>query len=254
MKYYFNGLTLLISHYNRSISLERLLNSFRLLDCGFEEVIVSDDGSNNSHLQTIKNFAEEYGFRLITTPLNKGLGHNINKGQDAVKTPYTLYVQEDFVPTSLFPEKLQAAVELMTEDQDLDMVRFYAYFKYPYLKPLKDGFSEMIFKPWLFGYRKFYYYSDHPHLRRSTFPEKFGRYKEGLKVERTEYEMMMSFLKNRGKGLFYDDFQSLFIQKNSSEEPSTVQRNFSRESNNPVITMMRHLYRHLRFNFDLYFK
>ncbi|HEY0898105.1 MAG TPA: glycosyltransferase, partial [Sphingobacteriaceae bacterium] len=95
------------------MSLERLLDSFRLLDCSFEEVIVSDDGSNSQHLQTIKHLAEEYGVRLITTPLNKGLGNNINKGQDAVRTSYTLYVQEDFVPTSLFPEKLQAAVQLM---------------------------------------------------------------------------------------------------------------------------------------------
>jgi glycosyltransferase involved in cell wall biosynthesis len=252
--YYFEGVSLLVTHYNRSTSLERLIRTFDRLNCRFEEIIVSDDSSRDVHLEKLREIQKTFPFRLITAAENKGLGNNINKGQEAVVTPLTLYVQEDFVPTSLFPEKMRAAVQLMADDRDLDMVRFYAYFNYPYRKPLKHGFSQMIFKPWLPGYRKFYYYSDHPHLRRSTFPFKFGRYQEGLKVERTEYEMMMSFLKKRGKGLFFDDFQSLFIQKNSSEEPSTVHRNFWRESKNPVITMMRHLYRHCRFNFDLYIK
>ena len=35
---------------------------------------------------------------------DSGLGNNINKGQDAVKTPLTLYVQEDFTPAAIFPE------------------------------------------------------------------------------------------------------------------------------------------------------
>lgn len=247
----FKGVSLLVTHYNRSSSLERLLTAFDRLDCRFEEIVVSDDSSANVHLERMKELQKSFPFTLITTPVNKGLGNNINKGQAAVSTPYTLYVQEDFVPSELFPAKLESALQIMNERADLDMVRFYAYFNYPYLKPYRDGFSEMTFRPWLPGYRKFYYYSDHPHLRRTTFPNKFGKYKEGLKVEKTEYEMMMSFLKKDGKGLFYTDFQQLFTQKNTTEEPSTVRRNFWRENNSFIITGMRHLYRHLKFNFDL---
>jgi glycosyltransferase involved in cell wall biosynthesis len=246
----FPEVTLLITHYNRSTSLERLLKAFTDLQCNFGDIVVSDDGSKPEHVDYIKNLKESYRFTLVTTPVNKGLGNNINKGQDAVKTPYTLYVQEDFVPEKIFPVHFQRALRFMNDQPDLDMVRFYAYFVYPYLKPIGDGFSEMRFKLTLPGYRKFYFYSDHPHLRRSTFFNKFGRYAEGIKVEATEYEMMMSVIKKKGKSLFFDEFTTLFEQKNSADEPSTVRRNVWRESENPLITGMRHLYRHLKFNYN----
>ncbi|MCW3123424.1 MAG: glycosyltransferase family 2 protein [Flavipsychrobacter sp.] len=250
--YYFQGITLLITHYNRSSSLERLLESFKKLNCKFEDIVVSDDGSKQEHLDHIKELHAHYLFRLITTPKNRGLGNNINKGQDAITTPYTLYIQEDFVPLAAFPEKLQDALQFMNERKDLDMVRFYAYFKYPYLKPLKNGFSEMKFRIWYTGYKKFYMYSDHPHLRRSNFLQKFGRYPEGVNVEVSEYGMMMSFLKNNGKALFYEDFQGLLDQVNSTAEPSTFKRNFWRESENPVIALTRHAFRHLKFNYRFF--
>ena len=251
--YIFKDVTLLVTHYNRSRSLERLLNSFKNLNCTFEDIVVSDDGSKPEHQEYLKSLEKSLSFRLITTEKNKGLGNNINKGQDAVKTAYTLYVQEDFDPTAIFPEKFKTALEIINEKPDIDIVRFYAYFKYPYLKPYKNGFSEMNFKLWYPGYKKFYYYSDHPHLRRTDFFKKFGRYVEGEKVEKTEYKMMMSFIKKGGKGMYYDDFTGLFEQKNSSAEPSTVKRNFWRESEGFAIATLRHAYRHVRFNIDYLF-
>jgi glycosyltransferase involved in cell wall biosynthesis len=244
--------TLLITHYNRSNSLERLLRSFRGLEMEFEEIVVSDDGSKAEHLERLRLLQQEYSFKLVTTPTNKGLGNNINKGQDQVKTKMTLYVQEDFVPQLLFKEKLKVSLQLLAKDNTYDMVRFYAYFNYPFLKPIEGGFSAMKFSawPWFLGYKKFYYYSDHPHLRRSNFFEKFGRYQEGIPVERTEYRMMMSFLKKKGKALFFDDYTSLFSQENSSIEPSTVKRNYWRETRNPAVVVLKHSYRYLRFNMD----
>jgi len=247
---YFKDVTLLITHYNRSLSLKRLLDSFKALNCNFEHIIVSDDCSKPEHLEKLRDWQSEYHFELISTKKNKGLANNLNKGQDAVKTSYTLYVQEDFVPKILFPEKLSQAVCFMNEKSELDIVRFYAYFKYPYLKPFRDGFSEMIFSIFKTGYKKFYFYSDHPHLRRSTFLQKFGRYIEGINSDQAEYKMMMTFLKRKGTGLFYVCFTELFDQLNSDEEPSTVHRNNLRESNNFFIKTARHLYRHLKFNFD----
>lgn len=252
--YSFPTVTLLITHYNRTASLERLLESFRQLHCSFGGIVVSDDGSKPENLELVKELQSRYSFKLVTTPVNKGLGHNINKGQSAVTTPYTLYIQEDFIPKTIFPEKLRQAVDFMQHDAELDMVRFYAYFKYPYLKPLSDGFSDMCFRIWYPGYRKFYMYSDHPHLRRSNFFQKFGKYIEGEKGDVTEYRMMMSFLQMHGKALFYDDFKGLFDQKNSSDEPSTMKRNQMRESDNFFVTQLRHAYRHLKFNFDFLFR
>ncbi|MDQ4140958.1 MAG: glycosyltransferase family 2 protein [Bacteroidota bacterium] len=253
--YYFEGVTLLITHYNRSHSLHRLLGTFKEQNCFFQDIVVSDDGSKTEHLNKLKELQAIYPFRLISTEKNQGLGNNINKGQDAVKTPYTLYIQEDFVPKPIFTPSLRHALGFMKKKEDLDMVRFYAYFKYPFLKTYKNGFSEMLFSPWpwYWGYRKFYYYSDHPHLRRSNFLEKFGRYPEGLKGDVTEYRMMMSFIQKKGKALYYNDFQGLFDQQNSLAEPSTMKRNYWRESEQPLITAARHLYRHLRFNLDFLF-
>ena len=98
----YKDVTLLITHYNRSSSLERLLRAFMNIGAWFEDVVVSDDCSREKHLRRVKALQKDFSFKLITTPENKGLGHNINKGQDAVKTPFTLYVQEDFVPRKEF--------------------------------------------------------------------------------------------------------------------------------------------------------
>jgi len=97
-------------------------------------------------------------------------------------------------------------------------------------------------------------YSDHPHLRRSNFPLKFGRYPEGVKGDITEYRMAVSFIKHKGKGLFYDDFTKVFYQKNSSAEPSTMNRSNWRESQHPIFLMVRALYlkfKLLKWTFDL---
>ncbi|MCF0041854.1 glycosyltransferase [Dyadobacter fanqingshengii] len=249
-EYIFNGVTLLITHYNRSQSLEQLLRSFAGLHCKFEDIVVSDDGSKSEHIDYLHSLQNQFNFRLITTPHNKGLGNNINKGQDAVQTPLTLYVQEDFTPAPIFPEKFQHALRIMKTRQEIDMVRFYAYFEYPYLTNEDNGFYDMAFNVWKPGYRKFYMYSDHPHLRRTSFFQKFGRYIEGQKGDFTEYTMMMSFLKKKGKAVFYKDFTGLFTQRNSEVEPSTMKRENWRLSENFFLTNIRHLYRHLKFNFD----
>jgi glycosyltransferase involved in cell wall biosynthesis len=249
----FPGVTLLVTHYNRSSSLERLLSSFERLDCRFDDIVISDDGSTEDQLTSLKGLKGRYNFHLVTTPVNKGLANNINKGQEAVRTPYTLYVQEDFVPSESFPEHFLDALAIMEERNDLDMVRFYAYSAYPYLKPYKKGYSEMLIKPWYTNYRKIYYYSDHPHLRRSSFPDKFGRYAEGIKGDRTEYRMCVSFIQNNGKGLFYNDFKSLFTQVNSADEPSTMRRKSWTTSKNPLISLFRYGYRQIRYNYDLLF-
>jgi glycosyltransferase involved in cell wall biosynthesis len=248
--YTFKDVSLLITHYNRSQSLEQLLQSFLDLNCHFEDVVVSDDGSKPEHVEYLIQLQKKFSFRLVTTPQNKGLGNNINKGQDAVQTAFTLYVQEDFTPTEIFPASFQKALNLINTKPELDMVRFYAYFEYPYLKNPDHGYYDIDFNIWKPGYQKFYVYSDHPHLRRTSFFQKFGRYTEGVKGDVTEYNMMMSFLKNKGKAMFFKDFTGLFIQKNSEAEPSTMKRNMWRESDNFFLAQLRHLYRHLKFNRD----
>jgi glycosyltransferase involved in cell wall biosynthesis len=253
MQYFFKDITLLITHYNRSESLHRLLAEFKKLSCEFGAIVVSDDGSTPMHQEELKKLQIEFDFALVGTDKNQGLGNNINKGQDQVKTAYTLYVQEDFIPLSIIGNCLSNAQELLLERPDIDMVRFYAYFKYPYLAPIKNGFSEMKFGILKKGYNKFYYYSDHPHLRKSDFLQKFGRYSEGKNPEVTEYDMMFSFLLKGGKAMYFDRFQDVFIQKNTTQEPSTMVRGSLRESDKWYIFILREMYRHVKFNMSYFF-
>ncbi|RYE36977.1 MAG: glycosyltransferase [Sphingobacteriaceae bacterium] len=251
--HHFPQVTLLITHYNRCKSLQHLLVAFQNQQCTFGDTVVSDDGSLPVNLEILKQLQTQFNFKLITSPQNKGLGNNINKGQDAVKTPYTLYIQEDFEPDASFSTHFLDAMQFLEKETELDMVRFYAYLKYPYLKTHEKGFSRMLIKPWYTNYKKIYYYSDHPHVRRSTFLQKFGRYAEGIKGDRTEYKMCVSFIKNKGKALFYNDYKALFTQINPVDEPSTMSRNSLTNSTNPFIIFIRHIYRQLRYNFDLLF-
>jgi len=250
--YTFPQVSLLITHYNRSESLSNLLHSYQKLGCGFGEIVVSDDGSRIEHLDKLKLLQKEFSFKLITTPVNRGLGHNINKGEDAVTKAYTLYVQEDFEPASNFPEKFTEALELMDANRKLDIVKFYAYYAYPYLRPFNSNYSEMYLPPLGTDYTKIYFYTDHPHLRRSTFFQKFGRYPEGIKGDLTEYKMCISFLQNKGQGLFYNDFSNLFFQRNSAEEPSTMTRQSWKQKNGPIIRMVRYCYRQAKYNYDIF--
>lgn len=220
------NLTLLITHFNRSQSLERLLNAVKSYRLSFAEIIVSDGGSKDEHLNAVKKLQTDFKFTLLTTAVNKGLGNSINVGQDAAKTPFILYIQEDFVPTAAFGKVLANGMEIIEQEPEWDIVRFYSFpwAPFPYLKPYKDGFSKMVFSllPWYSNHVKFYYYSDHPHIKRKTFPDKFGRYIETLNGDVTELGMCRTFLKRNGKGIYYVNFKELFEHVNSTDEPGTV--------------------------------
>ncbi len=250
--YYFNEVTLLITHYNRSKSLESLLTAFENLHCSFEEVIVSDDCSKPEHLLKVTELQKRFHFRLLTTPVNGGLGHNNNKAQDAVKTAYTLYVQEDFMPKPIFPALFVKSMKLMREQSDIDIIRYYSYFSYPYLKPFDTDFSLLDFhpEPWYANHRKFYFYSDHPHVRRSNFFNKFGRYIEGIRGDRTEYRMSLSFVQKKAKGLFYTQFNQVFDQRNTNDEPSTMldERPEWKLSRNILVRTIRFFYLIYKFS------
>ncbi len=250
---HFDDVTLLVTHYNRPHTLERLLRTFRSLQCSFNEVIVADDGSREENLNRIKALQQEFKFRLLTSPKNMGLGNNINKGQDAVRTSYTLFMTDDNIPQPIFAEHFRDALTALKERDDIDIARFYAHFKYPYLKPFGKGFSEIICKLWYANYLKIYSYSDHPHLRRSNFFQKFGRYAENTKPDKTEYRMCIAFIQKKGKALIYDDYQALFEQKNYIDEPSTVQRSKWTQHPNVFITFLRNTYRQVKYNFDILF-
>lgn len=249
----FNDVTLLITHYNRSYSVKRLLETLQSQNIRFAAIIVSDDGSQSQHLQRLRSLAPIYGFQLVTSERNHGLGHNLNKGQAYVKTALTMYVQEDFLPTAKFRKALRDSIEFMRTDDQLDLVRFFSNFQYPYTKLYKHDFSYIYIPPFALNYQKIYLYSDNPHLRRSNFLDKFGRYREDLTGDRTEYRMCISFIQKRGKVLLHNDFHGIFKHINTEEEPSTMTRVAWRQHTSPLLSLARDIYRQLKYNYDITF-
>ena len=249
----FQEVTLLITHYNRSASLERLLYSIKEINCSFKEIVVSDDGSKPEHLEHINNLLKKINFRLITSPINKGLGNNLNKGLQAINTPYILYIQEDFIPTEKFPQTFNSAIEIMESNNEIDLIRFYSSTRYPYLKIFNNDFSELFYSFWKVNYNKIYVYGDQPNLRRKTFENKFGKYKEGIHGDRTEYAMCISFVQKKGKALIYNDFKKIFIHNNSIFEPSTMTRQSIKNSNIFPMRLIRTTYRFIKYNLDILF-
>jgi GT2 family glycosyltransferase len=58
----FPTITLLVTHYNRSKSLERLLTAFADLDVAFGDIVVSDDGSKPEHLNALRALQQVHNF------------------------------------------------------------------------------------------------------------------------------------------------------------------------------------------------
>ncbi len=249
----FPSVTLLITHYNRTVSLERLLRKFENNAITFGEIVVSDDGSSPENQEALRSLSGIFRFRLLLSTTNKGLGHNLNRGQDAVRTPYTLYVQEDFLPEEKFTEILNESVALLDRDKDLDLVRYFANFEFPYFRPFNAHFNQLFAPTFGRDYHKIYVYSDNPHLRRSSFLQKFGRYRENIPGDRTEYYMCISFIRRKGKAILYQQIHGLFTHVNFPAEPSTMSRKGWRYRGGPLLDLAKRIYRQIRYNVDLHF-
>jgi glycosyltransferase involved in cell wall biosynthesis len=75
---YFEEVTLLVTHYNRSKSLERLLEGLKSAGCNFYHIVVSDDCSAPVHVEYLKELQYTYHFNLISgpAPANAGAYYN----------------------------------------------------------------------------------------------------------------------------------------------------------------------------------
>ncbi|MES2457714.1 MAG: glycosyltransferase [Bacteroidota bacterium] len=241
-----SDITLLVTHFNRSESLSRLLQTLSNIGLSFTEIIISDGGSNDKHLNEVIRLRDVYNYTLLTTEENKGLGNSINVGQDAAKTNFIVYIQEDFVPKPAFKAALIDGLEIIKSEPKWDLVRFYAFpwAPFPYRKPYKKGFSELIFSlsPFYTNHNKFYVYADHPHIKRKTFPEKFGRYVETLSGDVTEMAMCRSFLKNQGEALYFDRFEDLFEHDNPEDEPGQFRPDYEKRKKFSDIKPLYKLY------------
>ncbi len=68
-----------------------------------------------------------------------------------------------------------------------------------------------------------------------------------MSVDVSEYAMCISFIREKGKGLFFDNFWELFEQRNSPDEPSVAERSSWRQSNSLFVNILRFLYHRYKF-------
>ena len=126
-------LSILITHYNRSEALKACLEAIDAVgfSCNYE-IVISDDGSNEAHLNHIKTLKYD---QLLSSEGNQGLTNNINKGLKACKGAYILYCQEDFLLSPQVACVLDECLDLL-KNNVLDMVRLTANYRFNYLKAL----------------------------------------------------------------------------------------------------------------------
>ncbi len=65
--------------------------------------------------------------------------------------------------------------------------------------------------------------------------------------------MCVSFIRHKGRGLFYLDYKDLFVQKNSSDEPSTMTRSSWKQRDDFFMNMAKRVYRSVKYNYDILF-
>ena len=188
-------ISILITHYNRLTALETCLLAFKDLGLTNVEYVVTDDGSKAIIQEKLKTIDVD---RLILSPVNTGLASNINRGLAACKGDYILYCQEDFIPQDEFCDYLVEALKLLSANK-VEMCRFTANYKFPYLKSLSEKFS-LIPK---FSWKNFHYnafqYSDHPYITTKNFFEQYGRFLENVSGPYGENEFAIRIMKSNAR-------------------------------------------------------
>ena len=185
-------ISVLFVTYNRSDLLEITFRSLReRADFGSRRVefIVSDDASDERHLARLMALPFDKHVLSLT---NKGLGNNCNKGIAESVGLYILQVQDDceFVGARTL---VSTAVQLLEEDSEVGLVQLthqtpnIAHEK----RQLSNGTLYCVFENDNIQRRRksgTRPYSDQPHLKRRSFCDEIGSYKEGASMVEMELE------------------------------------------------------------------
>ena len=178
--------------YKRVDRLRRTVESFRRVTRYPRlEYILSDDGSPPEIQAQMREIPFD---QYLMSPRNRGLGHNQNKGVRAARGEFIFHLQDDWVCKSP-PDFLEAALELFDERPDVVMIRFD---EEPRRLPhethaLRSGRTARIYVNGRCTELGEYGYTDRPHIKRRSFHEQIGWYREGVPMTRMEAEIMERF-------------------------------------------------------------
>jgi cellulose synthase/poly-beta-1,6-N-acetylglucosamine synthase-like glycosyltransferase len=87
-------ISVVVCTFNGSKTIRETLQSLTKLDYPNYEVIIINDGSNDKTEKIVKEFANEYGFKLVTTE-NHGLSHARNVGLESSSGEVIAYLDDD---------------------------------------------------------------------------------------------------------------------------------------------------------------
>ena len=130
-------ISFLITHYNRPKDLLKCVTSIHSLELDDYEIVVSDDGSDQEVINSIRAYAIN---TLVEAPVNGGLASNINKGIKACKGEFIIYCQEDFLLAPEFKDALPRLLDSIAKGT-VDMIRLTAYFHFNKLNKINNDIS-----------------------------------------------------------------------------------------------------------------
>ena len=207
------------------------------------EVVIADDGSGPEIQAIIRTLPADV-FALL--PKNHGLGANNNNGLRHCSGKYILMLQDDW-PCYGPPDYLRESVRVMEANPRLGLVNF-AGAKHPVdaMQPL-TGATEPCFVtpvPLDDGTKRYFLYSDQPHLISRTAFEHVGFYKEDRDMEQCErdYELRWQGQSSYLTAAFPGYFMSVF--RNVESAPSFRLNMLRYRIQRPLLPVARFLKMH----------
>jgi glycosyltransferase involved in cell wall biosynthesis len=142
------------------------------------ELILCDDGSPAWMRQWMRRLPFDV---FLFADRNEGLGRNTNKGLRAARGEFILQLQDDWRCHGP-PNFIEAALEVFAERPDVGLVR---------LRPMQSpgaydrhltstGRTVRVYKQGAYQYTGAYAYTDNPHIKRRSFHDRLGLYRENV--------------------------------------------------------------------------
>ena len=200
------------------------------------ELILCDDGSPEDIQSEIRKIPFD---KYLLSKKNNGLGANTNQGIQNANGEYILQLQDDWALSGNH-NYLQIGIKTLEYFEDIALIRYRLGrdFYFSEMRPIGTTSEKIkVLSRKISG--ELFLYSDNPHLKRSSFHQIIGLYKEGVKMELTELDMCKKFLdKTDWNAAVIDGYENVFLHIGEQES----HRKSSPVKEHIYGTMMSHRY------------
>ncbi len=218
------------------------------------ELILADDGSPADVTERMRKLSFH---KYIFSDENRGLGHNQNKGVRAATGDYILQLQDDWLCHG--PDDfIERCLDVFQELPSVGYIRLWEKpdFSVPYdLHLLKNGVKVRVYNDSSplnsISEHRDYVYSDRPHIKRRSYHDNLGLYREDLKMNKMEIEFCQRFERqNAIKGAWIEGYGDIFehIGTQQTFNPSQKRENLREKlRGNRILKYAWRLYVLLRY-------